>query len=563
MINMLILLTVSAVSIFFYMQFQQALNDRVLLHLASIKNLKCVQIEHYLNGEWDRFEEEISNELLLGLERKNHTYTRDPEGYLCEEFSFGQQDVVSGIYDVSRCDEDGEIKLAFVKKLDDGGYILDARKIPRIQEILLERTGMGQSGETYLVGVDSSLRSVSRFFPGERPPDIHAHTQGVVSSLAGKDSTGVFKDYRGVEVYSAYQKIEVSNLNWGILSEIDLREVNQPLQSLRIKLLMITILVSIMSIALSFFLTDIFSKPLIKMRNLLNGMSKGEYDVTFNKYYPALEINQMFIALDELKNSINGAIQFSHEIGRMNLGANHKLSGESDVLGKSLILMQKRLIEFKKMEEQNRLLSKQSLITGQENERKRLSRELHDGLGPMLTTLKMSVQSANLEGEDKYRIKKIVDDTIVAIRGMSYNLMPHSLIDFGVGKALENFVEMMRKSSSLDIQYVNTTTHDEEKLTPELNICVFRVCQELINNTLKHAEATRVRMSLTEFEDKLSLYYFDNGKGFVVDEAKLGSGLRNIRERIEVFKGYFTIHSDAEGTEVEVELPIGERIDEN
>ncbi|UXP31655.1 sensor histidine kinase [Reichenbachiella agarivorans] len=550
MINMLILLTVSALSVFFYQQFQQALNDRVLLHLASIKNLKCVQIEHYLETEWQAFLSRRETEV------EDEFYTTDPEKYLCEEFSFGQRDILSGIYDVSKCDEQGEIVLAFIQTLIGGEYRVEVKRMPRIQEILLERTGMGNSGETYLVGGDSSLRSVSRFFPGQTPSSIFAHTRGVDSSLAGQDSTGVFKDYRGVEVFSAYQRIEIANLNWGILSEMDVEEVNKPLSELRIKLLMITVLVLIMSVALSFFLTDIFSKPLIKMRDLLHSMSQGQFDISFSKFYPAMEINQMFIALDELKNSINGAIQFSHELGRMNLEANHKLSGDSDVLGQSLTLMQKRLIDFKKKEEQNRLLSKQSLITGQENERKRLSRELHDGLGPLLTTLKLSVQSADLEDIEKQKIKKMVDETISTIRSMSYNLMPHALIDFGVGKALENFVELIRKSSPLKIHYVNSTRDDDSKLNSEMNICIFRVCQELINNTLKHAQANNIRLSLTEFDDKISLYYRDDGKGFNVDEAKLGSGLSNIRERVEVFNGYFTIHADDQGTEVEVEIPI-------
>lgn len=554
MINMLIILTIASLSIFFYQQFQQALNERVLLHLASIKNLKCVQIEHYLESEWDTFHQNVvlqSKESLKG----NPHFTSDPKEYLCPEFSFSGE-ITSGIYDVSRCDQDGKIRLAFIEVLDSGKYLVNVKRLPRIQEILLERTGMGQSGETYLVGIDYSLRSVSRFFPSKNPNNIEAHTQGVDKSLAGKDSTGMFEDYRGVEVFSAYQRINIPHLNWGILSEIDVEEVNKPLQEMRAKLLVIALVVLLVSIALSFFLMDIFSKPLLKMRDLLTSMSVGKYNISFTKQYPAKEINQMFHALDELKKSINGAILFSHELGRMNLEANHQLSGESDVLGKSLIQMQKQLIEFKKKEDQNRLLSKQSLITGQENERKRLSRELHDGLGPLLTTLKLAVQSADLvDEEEKVKMKRMVDDTITAIRQMSYNLMPSALIDFGVGRALENFVELVRKSSHIDIKYVNSSFDEDTELNPEINICIFRVCQELINNTLKHAEAQTIKLSITEFDDRFSLFYQDDGKGFKVNESKPGSGLRNIRERIEVFNGLVMIHSDHTGTEVEVEIP--------
>ncbi|MCV9386027.1 sensor histidine kinase [Reichenbachiella ulvae] len=553
MINMLIILTIASLSIFFYQQFQQALNERVLLHLASIKNLKCVQIEHYLESEWGEFHENVILQSRDNLEN-NIYYTTDPTEHLCSDFSFDGV-ITSGIYDVSKCDEQGKIKLAFIEVLDSGRYLMNVKRLPRIQEILLERTGMGQSGETYLVGVDYSLRSVSRFFPSKIPSNIEAHTQGVDKSLAGKDSTGMFADYRGVEVFSAYQRINVPNLNWGILSEIDVEEVNIPLQEMRAKLLLIALLVLVVSIALSFFLMDLFSKPLLKMRDLLTSMSVGKYNISFTKHYPAQEINQMFNALDELKKSISGAIQFSHELGSMNLDSSHKPLGESDVLGKSLMQMQKQLIEFKKKEDQNRLLSKQSLITGQENERKRLSRELHDGLGPLLTTLKLAVQSADMDEDDKLKMKRMVDDTITAIRQMSYNLMPQALIDFGVGKALENFVELVRKSSDMDIRYINSSFDEDTELNPEINICIFRVCQELINNTLKHAEAQSIKLSLTEFEDRFSLFYQDDGKGFKVNESQPGSGLRNIRERIEVFNGLFMIHSDQTGTEVEVEIP--------
>ncbi|WP_158233356.1 sensor histidine kinase [Reichenbachiella sp. 5M10] len=552
---MLIILTVSVLSVFFYMQFQKALNERVLLHLASIKNLKCVQIEHYLDMEWQGFMER-TEEARDSDYKDSKLYTEHPNDLTCEAYRFPKGPIKSGVYDMTPCDEEGKIRLAFLRNLENGGYLVEVKRMDRIQEILLERTGMGNSGETYLVGGDSSLRSVSRFFPVEIPSRILAHTQGVIKSLAGKDSTGMFMDYRGVKVFSAYQKIHVPQLKWGILSEIDVSEVNKPLQEMRNNLLVITLLVLFMSISLSVFLTDIFSKPLMKMRNLLHSMAVGNYNIDTNESYPAREITQMFTALAELKRSINGAILFSHELGRMNLEATHELSGKNDVLGKSLIVMQQRLNEFKKKEAQNRLLSKQSLITGQENERKRLSRELHDGLGPLLTTLKMSVQSAHLDDDEKMKLKRMVDDTIQEIRRMSYNLMPHALIDFGVGMALGNFVEMIRRSSQLDIQYENSTDEEDSDLSPEVHICIFRVCQELLNNTLKHAEAKKIRLSLTEFEDKLSLYYYDDGKGFEVDESNPGSGLRNIRERIEVFNGYCSIQSSEEGTVVEVEIPI-------
>ena len=166
------------------------------------------------------------------------------------------------------------------------------------------------------------------------------------------------------------------------------------------------------------------------------------------------------------------------------------------------------------------------------------------------------VQTSDLPLSDKKKINLVVDGTIDEIRRMTYNLMPTVLVDFGVGKALASFIDVIKKSSGIEIVYEDATKGNTGKWNIDLDICIFRVCQELINNSLKHSGANKITISLTEFSDKLSFYYLDNGKGFDQDSVKYGSGLRNIRERIEIFNGYLHIKSDEDGTEVEVEIPI-------
>jgi signal transduction histidine kinase len=84
---------------------------------------------------------------------------------------------------------------------------------------------------------------------------------------------------------------------------------------------------------------------------------------------------------------------------------------------------------------------------------------------------------------------------------------------------------------------------------------MFRIVQELINNSIKHSKATTIRISLTEFDNVLSLYYFDNGIGFNINEVQLGSGIKNIKERVEIFDGTLEIES-TENTIFEIEMPI-------
>lgn len=557
LINSLVVIIVILLSIFFYNEFRQALDDRVLLQLTSIKRLKRVQIEEHINQEWQNFEDSIfslKSNLKPPISTVQNLSIVDNS---CLEDFLNSKEIKTGIYDLSDCSMDYQTKVMFVINDSISGTfhskLIDSK---RIQSILLERTGMGNSGETYIVGEKYHLRSQSRFFSNKERVKIIAKTKGVVRAKEGQNGSGIIDDYRGIPVYSAYHMLEIPNLNWVILSEIDVDEVTIPLKKMRNKIIFISLIVLLFAVGLSFFISTILSKPLLKMRGLLNSMSRGKYDFeTINKY-PALEIQEMFLALEKLRNSINEAVHFSTQIGEMNLSAKYELSSKEDVLGKSLIHMQDKLTEYENSEKNSRLEAKKSLITGQENERGRLSRELHDGLGPLLTSLKLVIQSTDLSNKEKKRVTVIVDDTISEIRRMTYDLMPSALDDFGVGKALRNFVDLMRKSSGINIIYEDLTKEVGSSIETELSICIFRVCQELVNNTIKHSRAKKITISLTEFDDKVSLYYVDNGIGFDPETVNKGLGLRNITERVEVFRGYLNIVSGQNGTEVELEIPI-------
>tara|TARA_R110002111_G_scaffold4263_4_gene24601 strand:- start:5116 stop:6765 length:1650 start_codon:yes stop_codon:yes gene_type:complete len=542
-------------SIFSYKEFKRALDERVLLQLTSIKRLKRIQLEAFLNSEIGTFIND--KDKLEGASLKDpylqFSDNVDIECLKNKLYLFPSEQI---LVDLTSCSTDGEVIIAMVKKVENNIRQIQLIENDGIQEILMERTGMGESGETYLVGTDYRLRSLSRFFPDQAPGQILAKTKGAEQALLGVDGIGIFEDYRGVPVYSSYHTLDIPYLNWAILSEMDVEEVTTPLLKMRNKLILISTLVLLFALTFSFFITVVLTKPLLKMRFFLNNMTRGNYDFKIVNTYPTKEINEMFVALEKLQKSINEAIQFSSEIGNMNMKAKYQLSGEGDLLGKSLVLMQEKLKEYENAENVSRLLAKKSLIEGQENERKRLSKDLHDGLGPLLTSLKLMVQTSDLSVNDKKKINLVVDGTIDEIRRMTYNLMPTVLVDFGVGKALSSFIERMNKTSGVEIFYEDVTKGKDGELTIDLDICIFRVCQELINNSLKHSGAKKITISLTEFSDKLSLYYLDNGTGFDLTTIKYGAGLRNIRERIEIFNGYLSIKSDANGTEVEVEIPL-------
>ncbi len=555
LISLLVVVTIAMLSVFFYREFQRVIDQRVLLQLTSIKRLKGVQIEDYLNREWETFLEwEIAQDTaLINGETLLITGRIDTIDFIRQ---LDLEGPYHGVYDLTPLGADGRIWLAFIKNTGDGFFVIKKHQPETIQQILLERTGMGNSGETYLVGADQRLRSASRFFPKRSPYAIAAETQGVERSLNGRDGSGIFEDYRGIPVYSSYYRLDFSHLTWVILSEIDVQEAKAPLVDMRRQLALISLLAIVLAIGLSYSLAGLFSRPILRMRNLLRSMSEGNYQTDIEPFSGPREINEMFTALTELRRSINGAIQFSMEVGNMNLDANFQPAGHNDKLGASLLRMRDQLIEFNRLKKQSSRAVTQSFLMGQEKERNRLAKELHDGLGPLLTSLKILVQSStSLPSTEKEQMKKLIDQTITDVRRITYDLMPQALLDFGVGKALSNLTDLVGKTSDLNIRYINSM-RDDSNLESTVHINLFRITQELLNNTLKHAKAKNVGISLTEFDHKISLFYQDDGRGFDLDEVRQGFGLNNIKERVNVFDGYLSINSGPTGTEVEVEIPI-------
>jgi len=539
MINSLIVLVIALLSFSFYEQFSSVLNDRILMQLNSIENLESIQIENLIKTEWDRFE------------------SSEGSGENIDSTTFALPDsikMVDGIHDLTPYHKYKKATIGFVNTKK--GRKIKVIDYSNIQNILLERTGMGESGETYLVGEDFRMRSESRFFSDKKPYDVSVKTQGVISALKGINGRGILEDYRGVPVYSVYSLIQISNLKLVILSEIDVSEVTKPLEKLKLKLMTLTLVIFLVAVTLSLFLTRIIVDPITNMRNSLRVMAKGDYNQTIEYKRSSNETKEMFDALSNLKASLQGAVKFSDAIGNMDLKTNYKPISANDVLGKSLLTMRNKLIDFKNKEDNTRIMAKRLLVNGLENERRRLSRELHDGLGPYLTSLKYYIEN-NVENElKKTEMKKIVDETISEIRSMSNALMPASIDDFGIGVTLTNYIENLNRSTSMNIEYEDLTKQENSNISDHQGINLFRISQELINNSLKHAKAKNIRITLSEFDEFISLFYFDDGFGFNISTVKLGSGITNIKERVDICNGKITINALPGNTTFEIELPV-------
>ena len=232
------------------------------------------------------------------------------------------------------------------------------------------------------------------------------------------------------------------------------------------------------------------------------------------------------------------------------------------------------------------------LIAGQEEERKRLSRELHDGLGQMLTAIKLQIEGLEVglarmapkgpDGETMYPknlqiLKHLVTQTIQETRTISNNLMPSVLSDFGVIPAIKMLAENDR-SETIDVTFETSLMADGPRLDKNVEIMLYRVTQEAVSNAVRHASPSHIHIELTDRENTLQLVITDDGRGFEMPrkQGSTGSvrrdgevltdrntpkrppsqGLHNMRERAKLLNGKFKIHSaPGKGTRVQVSIP--------
>lgn len=195
---------------------------------------------------------------------------------------------------------------------------------------------------------------------------------------------------------------------------------------------------------------------------------------------------------------------------------------------------------------ENRLMT--AVLRTEERSRATISRDLHDGLGPLLSSAKMSLSAlsrAELSERDRVTLQNtaaVIDEAIRSLRDISNNLSPHVLNSFGLMRGIKNFVD--RTTSLHDINIHFTTTLRDQRYDSNIEVIIYRVVCELINNSLKHSECSDIELNITHNNEKIYILYSDNGCGFAPSEvADSGMGLSNIRSRIQSLGGKLKIES--------------------
>jgi signal transduction histidine kinase len=210
-----------------------------------------------------------------------------------------------------------------------------------------------------------------------------------------------------------------------------------------------------------------------------------------------------------------------------------------------------------------RLLS-QRLVHAQEDERRRLARELHDEVGQMLTALRMEVgkaervrsASGSAYAASVAECKRIIDTVMESVRSLSMGLRPAMLDDFGRGSALDWHARDFSRRYNVPVYL--TVEGDVDRLPEPHRTCVYRVVQEALTNCAKHAHATRVEVTLRDGAGHLLLSIRDDGVGVeTAEERRAGVGLVGIEERVREIQGVVSIHSSpGAGTTLEVDIPV-------
>jgi signal transduction histidine kinase len=206
-----------------------------------------------------------------------------------------------------------------------------------------------------------------------------------------------------------------------------------------------------------------------------------------------------------------------------------------------------------------------AIIKTEESERKRVAKELHDGLGPLISNLKMSISALSLpENSDQKEMvrnmKQVVNESLSTIREISNNLSPHVLDSFGLLSALKAFTGKIAESKIISVEIEGNI--QDKRFRQNIEISIYRVLCELINNTLRHSGANSIFIRLIEADGYLFISYRDNGKGLppgVGLSEHPGMGFSNIESRLKAVNGRIELNtSDFKGFSVSITCPINE-----
>ncbi len=200
-------------------------------------------------------------------------------------------------------------------------------------------------------------------------------------------------------------------------------------------------------------------------------------------------------------------------------------------------------------------------ITTLENERRRIAADIHDELGPLLSAAKLKYSEAEVSGKDDQQLieegHRFLDETVTKMRMIATDLMPTSLLYKGLMVAIKEFIDQIAAPGNLAIIFESSAA---PLLSDTQTLHIYRILKEIIHNTLKHANASSLKIVMLMKGSDLIISTIDNGKGFnykSMIKKGTGQGLYNVQSRTDILKGYVQVRSSVgKGTKFYISIPV-------
>ncbi len=314
-------------------------------------------------------------------------------------------------------------------------------------------------------------------------------------------------------------------------------------------------------IPLSVFISDLSGQ--------INFANKEAIKLLGYSYKEIISKNIFKLSSDNLYNEKNWQLMEARQSEQLLLGTNLKKSNKETVAIDAVTHFiseqnQDYFISFvRKIEDtkQEKAIF-QKVMEAQNTERKRFAKDLHDGLGPLLSLIKLYISDLNSDdislGEQNeliHDIIKLIDDAILSAKRIANNLVPSVLKEYGLINAIENFIKQINKNEHIDI---NLDINGKNEFQLNVQMELYQIVRELLNNALKHSEAKKVELKFEFSQNHLTLRYCDDGKGFDYNglkELNLGMGLDNLNSRVEVLNGVIKFESRiGKGTKILIDI---------
>jgi len=237
----------------------------------------------------------------------------------------------------------------------------------------------------------------------------------------------------------------------------------------------------------------------------------------------------------------------------------NKLKFQKTIASQTAAIQHQKITE---LHQKNKLTALNSMIEGQEAERLRIAKDLHDSLGGLLSTVKAHFGSIQKDCDQLNDIpltnktQILIDEACIEVRRISHNMMPHALSISGLEGAIEDMGEQLNEQG---FELTVETSNIPKNINETKNIMIYRLVQEILSNTRKHAEANSILIQLLGYKNEVNLIIEDDGKGFNYDDAiaKGGLGLKSINSRVEFLDGKINWDSQSgNGTTVTINIPV-------